>query len=121
MTTLATEPAKDYTKELPEGCFGFTDHERITAKDINWDRPRDQTDVSTERALSHKLIVQKRRCFLKKPYWVVLSSTTYEMAGKFHPTGTYWGGRAWAETDLTGLEWKFTKQEDADKFAYHRD
>jgi len=40
------------------------------------------------------------------------------MAGKFSPSSTYWGGKAWSETDLTGLEWRFHMKEDADKFAY---
>ena len=109
--------------DLPTGCFEHINHKRIIARDINHDRPCDQYGVSTERALHHDLMVEERKKFWpfrKKTYWAVLSTTTYEMAGKFHPNGRYWGGRAWAETDKTGLEWLFHTKEDAEAFAYHK-
>ena len=104
--------------ELPKGCFEHVDHKCIIRKDINYNRPGDQRNVSTERALHHDLIVERRKRywpFRKIEYWAVLSTTTYEMSGKGNNVD-----RAWAETDLTGLEWYFHKREDAEAFAYRR-
>ena len=106
------------TVNRPKGCFMALDHERITAKDIKRDRPSDQTNISCERAICHGAIVRMRFNLFNwlKPYWVVLSTTTYEMAGDYRTR--FMGGRSWAETDMTGLEWHFDKLKDAEKFAY---
>lgn len=106
------------TKELPTGCFNFINHKRILCKDINNDRPYDQYNVSTERAIAHRYVVKERPkllFFRKKPYWAVFSTTTYEMSGSFYSRSM--GGRAWAETDMTGLEWHFNNKIDALDFA----
>tara|TARA_Y100000310_G_C20567056_1_gene756014 strand:- start:688 stop:1041 length:354 start_codon:yes stop_codon:yes gene_type:complete len=102
--------------EMPKGCFNYFDQQRITAKDIYFDRPYDQCRITTERAIRHFLIVKKRFRMFRASIWVVQSATTYEMAGDYRHT--YMGGRSWAETDLTGLEWQFYNKEDAEKFAY---
>ena len=102
--------------DIPKGCFKFIDHKRILAKDINLDRPTDQRNISTEQAIRHGRIVKKRGGLFSKAYWAVLSITVYEMSGKY--IAPYMGGRAWAETDLTGLEWRFDNKEDANEFAY---
>jgi hypothetical protein len=102
--------------ELPKGCFEFTDHQRIIRRDINMDRPSDQGDISCERAIAHRRIVKKRGRLFKPSCWVVLSTTTYEMSGRYY--APYMGGRSWAETDLTGLEWKFNNEADANAFAF---
>ncbi len=36
------------------------------------------------------------------------------MSGNYN--NGYMGGRRWAETDLTGLEWHFNNKKDAEKF-----
>lgn len=105
-------------EELPKGCFNFIKHNRILRKDINDDRPYDQRNVSTERAIAHRFILEERpkvMFFRKNPYWAVFSTTTYEMSGNFG--NAYMGGRAWAETDMTGLEWHFKDKKDALDFA----
>jgi len=101
---------------IPKGCFKFTDHKCILLSDFYSDRPSDQCEISTERAISHKKIVEKRGGLLSKVYWVVLSATTYEMSGRY--CGNFMGGRSWAETDLTGLEWQFDNKKDANEFAF---
>jgi hypothetical protein len=103
---------------LPKGCFDHIDHNRILSKDIHSNRPCDQTSISTERALSHRLMIKDRPripFFRRKPYWAVFSTTTYEMAGVY--CNTFMGGRAWAETDMTGLEWHFDNEKDAQDFV----
>jgi len=102
--------------KIPKGCYKFIDHKCILAKDINLDRPTDQCNISTEQAIRHSKVVKKRGGFLCKSYWAVLSTTTYEMAGSY--SHTYCGGRAWAETDMTGLEWRFDNKKDANEFAF---
>jgi len=107
------------TAELPQGCFKYFDQQRITAVDIYFNRPGDQYNITTERAISHSLIVKKRFRMSRASIWVVQSATTYEMAGDYRHT--YMGGRSWAETDLTGIEWQFYNEKDAEKFAYKGD
>ena len=99
---------------LPKGCFNFINHKRILRSDINRTRPTDQHSISCEQAIRHGTIVKKRRRLFGKTYWVALSTTTYEMSGDNY--GPYLGGRAWAETDETGLEWHFHTEEDAARF-----
>jgi hypothetical protein len=109
--------------ENPKGCFEYIDYEAITRRDIHHNRPCDQYQVSTERALHHNLIVEERKKFWpfrKIGYWVALSTTTYEMSGSFHPRSRFMGGRSWAETDWTGLEWNFHNKADAEEWAYKR-
>jgi len=106
------------SKDLPKGCFNHINHNRILMKDINNDRPCDQTKISTERTLAHRRLIKDRPSipfFRKKPYWAVFSTTTYEMSGLYR--NTFMGGRAWAETDMTGLEWHFDNEKDALDFV----
>ena len=100
--------------KLPKGCFFFHDHNRILEKDINHNRPYDQCNISCERVVRHGHIVRMFPRLFRKSYWKVLSTTTYEMAGDYKHT--YMGGRIWAETDLTGLEWHFYTEKDAEHF-----
>jgi hypothetical protein len=105
-------------EQLPKGCFSFLDHKRIIRKDINGDRPFNQCHISTERALSHRRLLKERPkiwFFRKNPYWVVFSTTTYEMSGDYHDSSM--GGSCWAETDMTGLEWHFYNKNDALDFV----
>jgi len=102
--------------KLPKGCFNFINHERILRKDINCTRPLDQCKINTERAIRHGFKVVKHTRLFRKSYWKALSFTTYEMSGVY--CRRYMGGRTWAETDLTGLEFHFHTEGDAEKFAY---
>jgi len=102
--------------DLPKGCFKHINHKCILRKDINNDRPTDQRNISTERAIRHSYIVERRYRFFKPPYWSVFTTTTYEMEGDYK---FKMGGRRWAETDLTGLEWKFENEKDAEDFAFN--
>ena len=96
-------------KPLPNGCFKFIDHERIIQHDINNNRPSDQTNISTEKVIGNGY--QIKTVFSRV---VVYSIITYEMAGDYRHT--YMGGRCWAETDHSGLEWSFHKETDANIF-----
>jgi hypothetical protein len=107
----------DMQKELPHGCFEFVDHKRILQGDIKKDRPYDQCNISTERAINHSMIVKRKTdgiFGMGTAYWSVFSTTTYEMAGDYE--GNYFRPWCWAETDLTGLEWQFNNEEDANRF-----
>ena len=97
---------KDYKKYLPDGC--------ITKKDINNNRPYDQCRISTEFVMGHRFIIMPVFHLFKKDTWKICSTTTYEMSGNFN--NRYMGGRCWSETDLTGLEWHFNNEKDAEKF-----
>ena len=101
--------------ELPKGCFLHLNHKKILCKDIHNDRPGDQGNIHTERALAHRRTVEKHTRLIGRNYWAVFSTTTYEMSGNYY--APYMGGRAWAETDLTGLEWRFDNEVDANNFA----
>jgi hypothetical protein len=109
-------------KDLPKGCFYFKNHKKILAKDINDNRPSDQVNLSCERVINHFFIVNHKTripLFRPKEYWQVLSATSYEMMGDYHPNSRYMGGKCWAESDLTGLEWHFRSRKEADEFIFH--
>ena len=116
-----SKPLPKTKEDLPKGCYRFINHNRILRRNIYRDRPGDQCNISCERVIRHGFIVKPvvwRYGFLwhKKEtlYYAVHSTTTYEMAGDY--CGSYLGGRRWSETDLTGLEWRFHSEEDANKF-----
>jgi hypothetical protein len=108
-------------KNLPKGCFYFKDHKRILAKNIDNTRPCDQVNISCERVIRNFFVVNlKMRIPFFRPqgYWQVLSATSYEMAGDYHPNSRYMGGKCWEESDLTGLEWHFRSRKEADNFIF---
>jgi len=105
---------KDYKKYLPDGCSKFADHGCITKTDIKNNRPYDQCRISTEFVIGHGFIIMPVFHLFKKNTWKICSTTTYEMSGNYN--NGYMGGRCWAETDLTGLEWHFNNEKDAETF-----
>jgi hypothetical protein len=101
--------------EAPKNCLSFKDHKCIVRGDIDNNRPSDQTNISSERVIRHGFGIKTRGGGLfSKPLYVVYSTTTYEMAGDYRHT--YMGGRCWAETDDTGLEWVFATKKEAEEW-----
>jgi hypothetical protein len=51
--------------ELPKGCFNFRNFKRIVAKNIDRNRPFDQTNISTEAVIRHGLRLKSDFVYLK--------------------------------------------------------
>ena len=107
--------------EIPKNCLKFINHGKIVEHDIDRFRPSDQTNITTERVVSHGFRIKEIRkiqnSLFLKPKYIVFSITVYEMAGDY--ISHYMGGRCWAETDNTGLEWTFATRKEAEDWMSH--